>query len=428
MPDAVLGTQGKDYFVRDTCRLCASRAIDEVLRLEPTPPANEFLTASEREAPQDTFPLGLWQCQQCYHVQLPVVVNPERLFRNYVYVSGTSPVFVDHFRRYAEAVVRTLKLEPKQLVVDVGSNDGTLLRFYRDLGMKVLGVDPARDIAQRATDEGLETLPEFLSEALARRIREERGPAQVVTANNVFAHADDLAGVARAVRTIIGPSGVFVFEVYYLVDFCQKLLFDTVYHEHLAYHSIGSLVPFFQALGMRVFDVERVDTHGGSIRVYVDQGMRAVSPRVDELRRLELESGFPVAGWPAPSRPSPLLALEARISDLSVRLGSRLRQLRADGKRIAGYGAPAKATTLMHQFGLGRDVLDFVVDDNPLKQGRFTPGVQVPVVPSSALSEQRPDYLLVLAWNFAEPIMKKCEPFHRDGGKFIIPLPELREY
>jgi SAM-dependent methyltransferase len=427
MGDSLLGTSGDEYFVRSTCRLCGAEELECVLEMESTPPANEFLSAAQNEEAQDTFPLGLWQCRNCGHVQLPVVVNPERLFRDYVYVSGTSSVFVDHFRRYAKSVVENLDLKPGSLVIDVGSNDGTLLRYFKEAGMRILGIDPARDIAAKATAEGLDTIPEFLDEALARAIVEERGPAAVVTANNVFAHIDDLAGAARAVRALLAGDGVFVFEVYYLVDFTDKMLFDTVYHEHLSYHSMGPLIPFFQSLDMNVFDVERVPTHGGSLRVYVDLGRRARESRVNELLNLEWQRGFFVPGMPPPEARNPLVALDERIQQLRERLTARIQELRAAGKRLAGYGAPAKATTLMYQFQLGRDALDYIVDDNPLKQNLFTPGKRIPVVSSSVLEDDPPDYLLILAWNFAESIIEKCHTFRDRGGKFIVPLPELTE-
>ena len=324
-------------------------------------------------------------------------------------------------------VTENLNLKPGSLIVDVGSNDGTLLRFFKGAGMHVLGVDPARDIATKATAEGLETIPEFFDETLARTIVEERGEAAVVTANNVFAHIDGLSAATRAVRALLSVDGVFVFEVYYLVDFADKMLFDTVYHEHLSYHSMGPLIPFFRSLDMKVFDVERVPTHGGSIRVFVDLGRRKRSARVDELLNLERERGFFVPGMPRPEVRSPLIALDERIKQLKEKLTTRIRELRAAGKRVAGYGAPAKATTLMYQFDLDRNTLDYIVDDNPLKQNLFTPGKKVPVVPSSVLESNPPDYLLILAWNFAEPIIEKCQAFRDRGGRFIIPLPELME-
>lgn len=411
-----------EYTIRKDCRLCGSADLEEVLRLTPTPPANEFVdgTMALMDVP-DEFPLYLVACGQCKHVQLPVVVDPDRLFRNYVYVSGTSPVFVDHFRRYAQDMIRQLELVPGDLVVEVGSNDGTLLKFFQEAGMRVLGIDPAKDIAARATFEGVETWCEFFTEDLARRIVAERGHAMLVVANNVFAHADDLRGIALGVKHILNGRGVFSFEVSYLSDVIEKTLFDTIYHEHLSYHSVAPLARFLSSVGMPLRDVQRVDTHGGSIRGIAAgvASARPVSKGVTDLvayeNALELDN---------PARPMRLL--EQQINALRARLGDFLTQAKAEGKRVAGFGAPAKATTLMYHFGLGLGDLEFIVDDSPVKQGLFTPGKRVPVLPSSAIAERKPDYLVVLAWNFADSIIAKNQAFRDAGGKFVVPIPEFR--
>lgn len=419
-----------EYSIRKDCRLCGSQDLKEVFRLADTPPANEFVDASVvRSGSTSKFPLYLVSCGQCKHVQLPVVVDPDRLFRNYVYVSGTSPVFVDHFRRYAEETISALGLAPGDLVVEIGSNDGTLLRFFRDAGMRVLGVDPARDIAARATADGIETWNDFFTEDLARRIVAERGHAMLVVANNVFAHADDLRGIALGVKHLLNGRGVFSFEVSYLPDVIEKTLFDTVYHEHLSYHSVGPLARFFQTCGLTLRDVRRIDTHGGSIRGMVvgnrvanSGGLQApgmVSRSVTDLIAYESALGL---DDPA----VPLQLLQQRVRQLGSQLGDFLDQARRDGKRVAGFGAPAKATTLMYQFNLGPQDIDFVVDDNPLKQGLFTPGKHVPVLPSSAIAERKPNYLVVLAWNFADSIIAKNQEFRDAGGKFVVPIPDFR--
>ena len=238
---------------RETCRLCGSRDVTLVFGLEPTPPANAFVSESELDREQERFPLDVFFCESCGHVQLLDVVDPRVLFENYVYVSGTSPVFVKHFEDYAADVVARFAPPQDKLVLDIGSNDGTLLSFFKAAGYPVLGVDPAKDIAASATAKGIETKADFFSPAFAQAVRAERGPAAVITANNVFAHIDDLGGVADGVRTLLADDGVFVFEVSYLVDVFEKTLFDTIYHEHLAYHSVRPLIPFFDAaLGMEL--------------------------------------------------------------------------------------------------------------------------------------------------------------------------------
>ena len=399
--------------------MCDSSDVEQVLKLAPTPPANAFVPRELLDSPQESFPLDVFFCASCAHVQLLDVVDPGELFESYVYVSGTSPVFVEHFRRYADALLTLREPSPDALVVDVGSNDGTLLGFFQKAGCRVLGIDPAKDIARAATERGIETLPEFFTPKLARELREERGAAAIVTANNVFAHADDLLGFAEGVRTLLAPDGVFSFEVSYLVDVFEKTLFDTIYHEHLAYHSVKPLEQFLRRAGLELIDAQRVDTHGGSLRgtAQVAGGPREIHDGVAEL--VELEAGLGL------HRADTLRGYSNRIDAIGAELGALLRDLRARGKSIAGFGAPAKATTLMHHFRLGPEVIDFIVDDSPLKQGLYTPGFHVPVVPSAEVYEKTPDYLLLLAWNFAEPIMKKHARFTEGGGHFIVPLPTV---
>jgi SAM-dependent methyltransferase len=407
------------YRHRTSCRLCGATDLVEVLSLAPTPPANAFVSAQAVNDEQARFPLDLWFCRACTHLQLLDIVDPSVLFADYVYVSGTSPVFVAHFERYADEVSKRVGLVRDDLVVDIGSNDGSLLGFFQRAGQRVLGVDPARAIAKSASERGIETLCDFFSEELAAHIREKHGKARVITANNVFAHADDLHGILEGVRALLAPDGIFVFEVSYLLDVVQKTLFDTIYHEHLDYHSVRPLVPFFASHGMQLIEALRTDSHGGSLRgiAQLASGARPVGASVGEALDVERRMGI--------DREETFVEFGARIDALGERLRDLISRLRAEGKRIAGFGAPAKATTLMHHFGLGRESLDFIVDDSPLKQGLFTPGLHVPVVASSAIEERRPDYLLILAWNFARPIIEKQRGFAAAGGRFIIPVPTL---
>jgi len=421
-----------DCRVRSDCRLCGGR-LSKALDLGSTPPANEFVTRETVESGvvQDTFPLFLSACHTCGHVQLPVVVDPRRLFSNYVYVSGTSKVFVEHFRRYAESMIAQLGLVPGDLVVDVGSNDGTLLSFFRDAGMRVLGIDPARAIAAEATSRGIPTVPDFLTVKLARELRGEHGPAKLVTANNVFAHADDLKEVADACCALLDESGTFSFEVSYLPSVVRGTLFDTVYHEHTSYHHLGPLFGFLERSGLGLYDAELVDTHGGSVRVLSSPVLRRATDRARAILADEQAAGYVpdvlVSGGSG-GQSGPLEVLARDVELLGLRLKRLLIDIRMAGKTVAGFGAPAKVTTLMHRFGLGRDDVSFIVDDSPLKQGLYTPGKYVPVLPSSALYERRPDYVLVLAWNFAEPIMRSHKRFSDEGGSFIVPIPELKVY
>jgi SAM-dependent methyltransferase len=405
---------------RKTCRLCGGDRLTLVLKLAPTPPANAFVSKDELNKPQPSFPLDVFFCEDCTHAQLLDVVDPSVLFEKYVYVSGTSPSFVAHFESYARDLLAQFKPPPGGLVVDIGSNDGTLLRFFQRAGMKVLGIDPARDIAKDATRDGIPTLAAFFSPPLAKELREKHGTASIITANNVFAHIDNLAGVVEGVQTLLGPDGIFVFEVSYLPDVLEKTLFDTIYHEHLDYHSVTPLVPFFRRLGMELIEAQRVSSHGGSLRgiAQLKGGPRAVGKSVADAMAAEKSLGL--------HHPETFHQFGRNIDSLKMALGKLLRELKSEGKTIAGFGAPAKATTLMYHFDIGPDVIDFIAEDSPLKQNLFTPGHHIPVLPRTAIYEKHPDYILILAWNFAESIIKSLRSYAETGGQFIVPIPELQ--
>ena len=404
---------------RSTCRLCGGGRLTAVLSLEPTPPANAFVTLSEAATEQERFPLDVFFCEDCAHVQLLDVVDPKVLFENYVYVSGTSPVFVKHFEDYAEQVLKRFQAAGGGLAVDIGSNDGTLLGVFQRAGWRVLGVDPARQIARAATQSGIETIGEFFTPDLGRAIRDDRGPADIVTANNVFAHIDDLAGVADGIRELLANDGIFVFEVSYLADIFEKTLFDTIYHEHLAYHSVKPLRGFFERHGMEMVEALRVDSHGGSLRGFVQRkgGRHRVGASVTEMAAREERLGL--------DRAETFHAFAARVEALKIEFSGLLRRLKTEGRSIAGYGAPAKATTLMYHFGIDGELIDFIVDDSPLKQGLLTPGLHIPVLATGAISERGPDVLVILAWNFAASIIARHAAFRDAGGRFLTPLPEV---
>ena len=405
---------------RETCRLCGARDFTHVLSLTPTPPANAFVPADRLDRPQPVFPLDLFFCRACAHVQLLDVVDPGDLFADYVYVSGTSRVSVEHFRRYAETMIRECLPAPPALVVDVGSNDGTLLRHFAGHGYTVVGVDPARDIAGRATASGIPTLAAFFTPDVAARLRDRYGPASLVTANNVFAHADDLDAIVEGVNVLLAPGGAFVFEVSYLADVVEKTLFDTIYHEHLSYHTVGPLMGYFERRGFRLVRAERIDTHGGSIRCVAQRADTARSADGSVARAVELERS---AGL---DRPEMLVEFSRRIDALRRRFGDIVDDLKSREHTVAGFGAPAKATTLMYHFGIGPETIEFIVDDSPLKQHLFTPGLHIPVLPADELYRRRPDDVIVLAWNFADPILAAHDRLRRSGMRFIIPLPVPR--
>jgi len=404
---------------RDTCRLCRSKDLTLVFELEPTPPANAFVKKDQLDKPQTIFPLNVYFCENCFHVQLLDVVDPRELFENYVYVSGTSPLFVNHFQEYSRFIMQNYLRHDPSFVVDIGSNDGTLLEFFKASGCRVLGIDPAKEIADAATKRGIKTLPVFFNDEVSKTIRTNYGNANVITANNVFAHMDDLTGFIVSVCDLLASDGIFVFEVSYLADVIEKTLFDMTYHEHLAYHSVLPLISFFRDNGMELVEIMRVGTHGGSLRgiVQLKGGPYKVGRSVENAVRMEKEMNLDKAVT--------FQGFATRIDELKKKFQALVISLKSEGKSIAAYGAPAKATTLTYHFGIGREIIDFIVDDSPLKQGLYSPGKHIPILATEAIYQKKPNYLIILAWNFAESIMKKHAKYGNEIGHFIIPLPKL---
>jgi len=406
------------HYFRDTCRMCDSKLLTKTVSLTPTPPGNDFLTKAELGRYEPVYPLDLYFCEDCHHVQLGHVVNPKILYqKNYTYVSATSTQFVNHLKTYALDMIERFKLKSNDLVVDIGSNDVTCLSFFKDQGLKVVGVDPAKEIASKATVAGIETVGDFFSYELAKDLREKFGSVRFATSHNACAHIDDLFDVVQGVEHWLDDDGVFVLEIGYLVDVYTNTWFDTIYHEHLDFHTVGPFKELFARVDMEVISVQRVSPQGGSIRVMAQKrgGKFKRDSSVDELIKLEQDIGLDKADT--------FRAFDEKICNVRDQLQTLVHLLKSEGKTIAGFGAPTKATTLMTHFYLGADILDFVVDDNPLKQGLFTPVSHIPIYSAEALYDKRPDYVLILAWNFSEPIMNMHKKYQEDGGKFIIPMP-----
>lgn len=402
----------------ENCRVCRKPNLEKVLTLGPTPLANAFLTKEELDQPEYFYPLDIDFCNNCGFIQLGHVVDPKVLFGNYVYVSSTSKVFIEHFKKMADYVFPRFLSNKNGFVIDIGSNDGILLKPFKNLGAKVLGIEPAEHIAKLARKDGIETISEFFSVGLAKRIVKEKGQADIVTATNVFAHIDDLDEVINGLKVLLKKDGIFIMEAPYLIDFVEKRYFDLVYHEHLSYWSVYSLITLFKRFDMEVFDVQKVPVHGGTIRVYVKktEGKHVISKSVDEFLKQEDKLRL--------TEKKTYIDYANLVLENKVRLITLLADLKTKGKTIAAYGAPAKGNTLLNFFSIGTEILDFVVDDSPFKQGLYTPGKHIPVVPSKKLYESKPDYLLILAWNFAESIMANNVEFSKEGGQFIVPVPK----
>lgn len=403
---------------QSNCRFCLNKNLKEVIDLGDQPPANAFLSKKDLSKKEPFFPLKVNFCPNCGLLQLSHVVSPDLLFRNYVYVSSTSPVFVAHFKEYAETVFDKLKLSKNSFVLDIGSNDGILLKPFKELGCKVLGVDPATKIAKQASKNGLETLPNYFTQKLAEKIVKKYGNADVATANNVFAHIPDIEELVLAVKKLLKKDGVLVIEAPYLVDFLQNNLFDTIYHEHVSYLSVRPLKTLFKRFNMEVFDVQKVGSHGGSIRVIVKNrdAKHKINKRVEAFINKEKKFGL--------GRIETFIKFRNKVEKNKQELNKILIRLKEGKKTIVGFGAPAKGNTMLNFFNIGPQILDYIVDDSKYKQGLFTPGTHILVTSADQLKIKKPDYVLILAWNFAEPIMEKLRDYKKNRGRFIIPVPK----
>ncbi len=413
----------KLFYHQESCRLCKKSDLSKIIELKPTPAGNNFLTLREKlKNDESIFPLELYFCKSCFHLQLGHVVSPNHLFKNnYHFVSGTSQVNVNHFENYAEEAISRFKLKKNSFIIDIGSNDGTCLNAFQSRGMRVLGIDPAENIAKIANKNGIETKAAFFSKQLALDIKKQYGVPDLITSHNVLAHIENFSGVMDAISYLMDINSIFIFEVGYFLDVFQNLWFDTIYHEHLDYHTVAPLNKFFESIGMELFDTRRVDIQGGSIRSFVQMpgGKHHVSSSVEKLILLEINEGL--------TNVPDLETFQAKIDVVKSNLSQLLKDIKESGKSIAGYGAPTKSTTLMNYFELNEDLIDYIIDDNPLKQGKYSPLLHIPIVSSDYLvGASQPDYLLILAWNFAESIIEKVKKSGDFAGKYIIPLPNAK--
>jgi SAM-dependent methyltransferase len=378
------------------------------------PLANSFLKSPEDFAAEPFYPLNLYFCENCSLVQLLDVIDPEILFRNYIYVTGTSETMAAHNRNYAESVIESGKLEPKDLVVEIASNDGTLLNFFRLHGFRILGVEPAENISRLARENGIPTINDFFNSSCVERILMSNGPARVVLANNVLAHVDDPVEFLTGCKTLLTEDGFVVFEVPYLRELLDNLEYDTVYHEHLCYFSITTLMRLCDHVNLGIFRLDLVPVHGGSIRMFAAPGITH-SNSVVELAREEKRLDM--------TQRARYESFAEQIQQHRKKLHGLLERLKSDGKTVVGYGAPAKGNTLLNYCDIGTDLVSHTVDRSPLKVGRYTPGKHLPVRAVGSLLEEQPDYVLLLAWNFAKEIMQQQEEYRKRGGRFILPLP-----
>ncbi len=406
-----------------TCRACGHSPLLPVLSLGTTPLANSLLRSPDAGAHEERFPLDLAFCPSCALVQITDSVPPEQLFSDYVYFSSFSDTMLRSAETLAQRLTSERGLSPSSLVVEAASNDGYLLQYYARAGVPVLGIEPAANVAAVAESErGIPTLVAFFTEQLARDLVSEGRSADVVHANNVLAHVPDINGFVQGIATLLKPDGIAVIEVPYLRDMIDGVEFDTIYHEHLYYFSLSALQGLFTRHGLSIADVEHIPIHGGSLRIFATPAGAAGDPggsaRVAQMLADEADWGVSVHETYA--RFGEMVAL------LRTDLCDMLAGLRGAGASIAAYGASAKGSTLLNFCGIGAETLDFVADRSTVKQGLFTPGTHLPIVPPSALLERMPDYVLLLTWNFAEEILGQQSEYLANGGRFVIPVPTPR--
>jgi SAM-dependent methyltransferase len=402
---------------RPDCRLCHSTSLDLVVELTPTPPANALVLPADAGAPTPTFPLDVHLCRECGHAQLLDVVARGDLFSDYRYLTGASRSLVSYAEEYADAVLAATGVGPGAKVLEIGSNDGTQLAAFTRRGLRPLGVDPAARPVEAANERGIPSLLGFFGPDV-REPLQAAAPFDLVVANNVMAHIDDLDAVVDLVADIITADGTLVLEVGYLGDVLAGTLFDVIYHEHLDYHAVGPLVPFFERHAMTVVHVERSRMQGGSIRLFARPANSAGKPASSVADLIAQERARALYA------PEPFAAFNARVSRLRADVRDLVLPIADSGDRIWGYGAAAKATTLLYHFGIG-EIVETVVDDNPVKQGLLTPGHHIPVVDPRSLYDARPEHVLVFAWNYIDHIRREHRAYVDANGSFIVPLPTL---
>lgn len=402
------------YSHQTHCRICKSENLTKFLDLGDQPLANSFLKSENDFALEKKYPLAVYFCQDCSLAQLLDVVSKEEMFSDYIYFTSGMPRISNHFKSYAEDVMRRF-LKPGDFVVEIASNDGILLKFFQDAGFQALGVDPAKNVVKVADRLGVTTIVDFFSKKLAEQICSDKGKAEVILANNVVAHINDLPDLVAGIKQLLSTSGVFVLEAPYLIDMFQNLAYDTIYHEHLSFLAVRPLQKLFGQVGLEIFDVQIKNAQGRSLRIFVGaKGMHKIEPSVQKYIDLELSMGL--------DRLEAYNVLAQRAANQKECLVKMLKDLKQQGKKIAAYGAPAKGNTMLNYCQIGSDILDYALDNLPSKQNLFTPGMHIPTVDSSYAHSHLPDYFLMLAWNYAEQILDDEKDFMAKGGKFIIPV------
>lgn len=404
---------------RSRCRLCDAPLQRTFVDLGAQPSANAYLPADRLSAMEPTWPLHAYVCDGCHLVQLEALHSSEELFADYAYFASYSGSWLRHAEAYVESMLRRFGADWRGPVVEVASNDGYLLQYFVRAGVPVLGIDPAANIAAAAEARGVPTLVRFFGRAVASELAAQGKRADLVIANNVLAHVPDMHDFVAGLATIVRPQGIMTLEFPHLLRLIEECQFDTIYHEHFSYLSLGVVERLFSEHGLAVFDVEELSTHGGSLRIFAArrEGAPAPSDRLAALRARELAAGL--------DEPATYSAFAERAASIKRKLLRTLMDIRDAGKTVAAYGAPAKGNTLLNYCGIGTDLVGFTVDRNPHKQGHWLPGSRIPVLQPERLRDERPDYLLILPWNLKAEIMQDCAFIREWGGEFILPIPDV---
>lgn len=398
------------------CLSCGAPLPDAFLDLGKTPLANSYVKPENAAAPEPSFRLAVAYCGECHLVQLTDLVPPEEMFSDYLYFSSYSQSYLEHARRMAESLVNRFRLTEANRVLEIASNDGYLLQFFQEKGVRVRGIEPAANIAQCAVAKGIPTDNRFFDGDCARDVRADFGPPDLIIGNNVLAHVPSINDFLAAVRSCLAPAGVAVFEFPHLLELLRGREFDTIYHEHVFYYSLWALRNLARRAGLEVFHVEPQRTHGGSLRVFLaEPGSRAVSPAVGTLLAREQRAGL--------TQPAVYHRFAEKVAGLKSSLISYLARRKGEGYRIAAYGAPAKGNTLLNYCGIGAETIEFTVDRSPHKQNLLLPGSRIPILAPEALVERMPDYTLILPWNLASEIVSQQREYTERGGKFMVPVP-----
>ena len=404
-----------------TCRFCNSPLQHTLVDLGMSPLCESYLSAEQLNQMEPFYPLHVYVCGSCYLAQLEEYVSPETIFTEYAYFSSYADSWLQHAKNYTDLMVERFGIGAKSYVVELASNDGYLLQYFVQKGISVLGVEPAANVARVAIEKGVPTIVKFFGERLARELAEEGKQADLVIGNNVLAQVPDLNDFVKGMKILLKPRGVITVEFPHLMRLMEGNQFDTIYHEHFSYFSFVSAEKIFAYYGLKIFDVEELTTHGGSLRIYAcnsDDNTKAVGIRVTELREREVTGGLTSLNH--------YFSFSEKVKETKRKLLEFLIKVKQEGKSVCGYGAPGKGNTLLNYCGIRTDFLDYTVDRNPYKHGKFTPGTHIPIFPPDKIRETRPDYLFILPWNFKDEIMRQMSYIREWGGRFIIPIPEVK--